>query len=316
MKNSILLIITTLMFNLSYSQETYFTRFFIKEKFKTEYGNDVNLVQDVEVSFEDLSIKKRKEYIEIIEKNRGGELKVDKKIGELTIQETITIPAKGESIDYDKLLKDVKFKTQKNITINGKKKSYVKFEKDKVIVNPWLTINGNQDKSISRELYYYKLENRQKISLRFKELSLSGLTIPLKYRFKNSDKDLKEQFGTSFNANLFVGWTFYGKRSFMYRKNVENRSNTFRATFGGFLGASTVKLNNSNTKLSNDPIQEDTEITEGLASIGLGFNFAFNKLNFGIFVGWDYSVGENADKWNYNKEPWIGLALGYSLLKI
>ncbi|MFG6686234.1 hypothetical protein ACGK9U_06610 [Mariniflexile sp. HNIBRBA6329] len=313
MKNSILLTLALLIFVNVNSQETYFTQFCVKESLKTKLGNTISLSKDVEVDFTELPDDKKNEYIALIEKNRGGELTVDKKIGTLTIKDIIKIPSTGV-IDYNELLKGIKFTVTKNVSLNNtKRKSFVKFDKDKVIVNPWLT--NDKDGKVERDIYYYKLENRQVIYLNFQEVSLSGITIPIKYRFKEGD-DLKEQFSTSFNANLFLGWTFYGKRSFFYRDGVDNKSNIFKATLGGFLGAATVKLNNSNTSLADEPIAEGTEITEGLASLGIGINLSFNKFNFGVFTGWDYSVGENSDKWNYNKKTWLGLSLGYTLLKI
>jgi len=63
-------------------------------------------------------------------------------------------------------------------------------------------------------------------------------------------------------------------------------------------------------------LSEDVKITKGLASIGFGLAYSYNKINIGGFVGWDYAIGLDSEKWNYNKQPWIGIAIGYSLFNL
>ena len=79
-------------------------------------------------------------------------------------------------------------------------------------------------------------------------------------------------------------------------------------------GASTVTLNSSNTSSPITPLGEDVELTKGLVSLGAGFAYSYNKINIGGFLGYDFAIGEDASKWNYNKRLWIGFAIGYSLL--
>ncbi|WP_281989730.1 hypothetical protein [Aquimarina aggregata] len=43
--------------------------------------------------------------------------------------------------------------------------------------------------------------------------------------------------------------------------------------------------------------------------------YAYNKINLGVFVGWDKIVGANRDNWLYNDKAWLGVALGYDLFK-
>ncbi|MFC4096739.1 hypothetical protein [Euzebyella saccharophila] len=315
MKKLIFLINITCIWGFAFSQdsETYFTKFRIKDELKINPQVFTYLMKNEKVPFFSLSAEKKQVYINLLEKNRGGEFSYEARLGSGSIKKTIKIPLEG-NINYSDFLKDLKFDNPEQVVLKGKRYSYVKFSKDSIIVNPWLV--KDEKGELIRDVYYYKLENRQKVYLNFSEITLSGLTIPLKYRFRDKNDLLKEQFNASFNANVFIGYTFYGRRSFFYRKDVGNKSNNFKVTAGTFVGASTIKLNNSNTNLANEPIMEDTEITEGLASYGFGVNFSFNKLNFGVFTGWDKSVGENADKWNYNNRAWLGLAIGYSLLKI
>lgn len=191
-------------------------------------------------------------------------------------------------------------------------KGFVKFEKNKLIVNPYL-IKDKNGKFGKRDVYEYQLENRQTIKLNFKEWTVSALTIPFKYRFKDKDVGINEEFTTAFNANLFIGRTFYGKSTFFHRKDVGNITNSYKWTGGLLLGVSTVKLGPSNTSASTAPLEQ--YIVKVIGTIGLGLTFSYNKINLGAFVGVDYSIGDDAEKWNYNKEPWIGFALGYSLFK-
>ncbi|WP_040415562.1 hypothetical protein, partial [Cyclobacterium qasimii] len=194
-------------------------------------------------------------------------------------------------------------------------KGFVKFDKNKLTVNPYLIKDKYGDFG-KRDVYYYELKNRQTIKLSFNEWTVSALTIPIKYRFKNKDDGISEEFTTDFNANLFIGKTLFGKTSFFHRKDVDNITNTYNLTGGILLGTSTVKLNASNTSAANQPLDSEIEHTKGLGTIGLGLSYSYNKINLGGFIGWDYSVGDNAKKWNYYKKHWIGFALGYSLFKL
>ncbi|TGE29538.1 hypothetical protein [Hymenobacter metallicola] len=189
-------------------------------------------------------------------------------------------------------------------------KGFVKFDEDKIWINPNL-INFE-----SEGMYYYQLTNRQTLKLKFTEWTVSALTLPIKYRF-SGDKDgksLSEEFTTSVNLNLFAGYAFSGLSKFHHREKVGNVTNTRKWTVGGLIGASTVTLNKGNTTAAQDPIKDDTEITKGLLSLGGGVTYSFNKINIGLFTGWDLSVGDRAQDWNYNKKQWLGIAVGYSLL--
>jgi len=97
------------------------------------------------------------------------------------VNETITIDN-----DFQKKQSIKKNQKVKSSTLT---KGYVKFDKDKIIVNPNLQLD-KEDKYKTRETYYYKLKNRQTIKLKFNEWTASTLAIPIKYRFKNDDKNL------------------------------------------------------------------------------------------------------------------------------
>lgn len=188
-----------------------------------------------------------------------------------------------------------------------KRKGYVLFENDTVFVNPYL----RSDKQIDRgDVLFYKLKDRQSMRLGFDELTITALTIPIKYRFKG-EGELNEEFSSSFNVNLFAGYSI-GKQLFFHRKKVGNKTNIWKFTFGGFIGGNVIEMNSSNSKW------EDTnrKINQGALSYGFGIAYSFNKVNLAAFVGWDKIVGENRDLWNYNDKAWLGLGIGYDLFKL
>lgn len=190
-------------------------------------------------------------------------------------------------------------------------KGFVKFEDNKVIVNPYL--RKENGKFSERDIYYFKMKNRQTIRLSFTEFTVSTLTIPIKYRFKSGE--IPEDFSTAFNANFFLGYS-WGTSSFFHQEKVDNKSNTQKLTAGLLLGASVTEINASNTKHAKEPLIGDVKYNKGLASIGLGATYSLNKINVGMFYGWDYAIGESSEKWNYNKKPWLGVAVGYSLFNL
>ena len=107
---------------------------------------------------------------------------------------------------YKKLSKEVSQK----VGSNAPNKGFVKFENDKVIVNPYLKKN-NEGVIKHDDIYHYKLKNRQTLKLNFTEWTVSALTIPFKYRFKSDD--IQEEFSTEVNLNAFIGFSV-GSSSF------------------------------------------------------------------------------------------------------
>lgn len=190
-------------------------------------------------------------------------------------------------------------------------KAFVKFPDDNnlILINPFLNKNDTINST-----YYIPLKNRRTEWLPFTEFTISSVTIPLKYRFGDDSRNISEEFTSGINLNFLIGYS-YGNTSFTFRDKVGNKTNTWKLTGGIIFGASTLQLNNANTSASNEPIEAGNTISQGLFSFGFGATYSFNKLNFGLFYGWDYSLGDTSEKWNYDKEPWLGLGIGYSLFK-
>tara|TARA_R110002111_G_scaffold261651_1_gene335167 strand:- start:547 stop:1446 length:900 start_codon:yes stop_codon:yes gene_type:complete len=236
-----------------------------------------------------------------------------------TVEYVTTKIINGKSVEVKKTeaINEEFFKNQKyTITVNPNRKevvkAFVKFpdDKNKILINPFISKSDTINST-----YFITLKNRHKEWLPFTEFTVSSVTIPLKYRFKDKSNDIAEEFTSAINLNFLLGYS-YGNSSFMFRDKVGNKSNTWKLTGGIILGASTVELNNSNTSSAVIPLESGNTINQGLFSFGFGATYSFNKLNFGVFYGWDYSLGDASEKWNYNKLPWLGIGVGYSLFKI
>jgi len=190
------------------------------------------------------------------------------------------------------------------------KDGFVKFEEDKLWVNP--NLDGDYT---NQGMFYYSLSNRQTVKLYFTEWSVSALTIPLKYRPQSApSKGIPHELTSDVNLNAFIGYTYSGLTAFHHREKVGNVENTRRWTIGGVFGASSLSLDKNNTSATDKKITDDVTLTKGMATLGLGLAYSYNKINFGAFAGVDYTLGDAIAKWNYNGRPWLGVAVGYSLI--
>jgi len=283
-----------------YTQDTYKRTYYLsKNKLK-------DLKTEKKIKFSDLTPKQQ----DSIRKTFEGF-----KIVEYTTTKTIN----GKNVGVKKIdtINDKFFENQKySMTVNPNRneavKAFIKFpdDKNKIIINPFISKSDTINST-----YFITLKNRHKEWLAFTEFTVSSVTIPLKYRLKDQSNDIGEEFTSAINLNFLLGYS-YGNSSFMFRDKVGNKSNTWKLSGGIILGASTVKLNNSNTSSAEIPIESGNTIDQGLFSFGFGVTYSFNKLNFGVFYGWDYSIGDASDRWNYNGLPWLGVGVGYSLFKI
>lgn len=163
--------------------------------------------------------------------------------------------------------------------------------------------------------YQATLANYDHLWVPFTELTFTSLTIPLKYRFRDKEDKLEEEFSSGINLNFLLGFS-YGETKFIHRDKVGNKANTWKVTGGFVLGTGTVVLNSANTSLAPSPLASGESITKGLFTFGYGATYSYNKINIGLFLGKDYSVGNKSSKWNYNKRFWLGFGVGYSLFKL
>lgn len=304
MKNLFLSLALLFIVSTVCGQESFRKRYHVRDSITYNDSVMLYLKKALPVKYADWSESEKKKIRS--EFQEGKTITITGNVGILGQQVAVMKTTLIDDSFYETLTKD----STQNVVLKGKGiRGDVKFEDNKVFVNPYLLKDKNNNLE-RRDICYYQLQDRQSVSLSFREITVTAITIPVKYRFSNSD--FPEDFSTGFNANIFAGVSF-GRTSFWYRKKVDNKTNMYKITLGAFLGASSVELNSKNTSASIAPLTVDEKYTKGLASIGFGGTYSYNKINLGLFYGWDYAVGADSQKWNYNHKPWLGLAIGYSL---
>lgn len=259
------------------------------------------------------------------------------------------------NVDNKDLLQHLRIKVIRPAsTFDGSKdgttyKAGLKFEGDRLYVNLWPFKTGsssgqnsdaldksesliandpNKEKDSEVELFY-EMPDDHTAKFCFTEGTFSAVTVPLKYRFsttrttldtrdENNIQEIQvgtEEFSASANAALFGGISI-GQTKFTHRKKIGNRTNTLKATFGGFVGFSVVELGGLNTDIVLNQPQFEREGTFGTASFGLGLVGSWNKVSLGIFYGVDKAIGNAADNWIYDGQPWLGFGIGYDIFKL
>lgn len=127
-----------------------------------------------------------------------------------------------------------------------------------------------------------------------------GITlIPFKLRFGGGDKDF--QYGEGFSLGLNAGVEF----------NLRSRKEQSVSVLAG-IAASTVSVDSEST---NNYIEEDKVTTSGAFTPSLGIVYAYERFQIGAFVGWDIIGGALGENWIYNKKPWLGLGLGFTIFQ-
>ncbi|PNW28929.1 hypothetical protein [Formosa algae] len=185
----------------------------------------------------------------------------------------------------------------------GRIKANVKFVNDSIYVNPWLFAVDDYRENI----FYYKLKNRQSLKLHYRQWSLNALAVPLKLRFGD-----ETEISTGANLGALIGHT-WGYTNFVHRTKIDNKTYDQKLTFGMFLGTEKLEFSYEipNEVDGEDPTKE--EVKTGFLSIGTGLLYSYEKFTMGAVFGYDIGLGKNVDEWDYNKKPWLGFTLGYSL---
>ncbi|WP_281225459.1 hypothetical protein [Flavobacterium aquiphilum] len=300
----IILFLLIISFSAGQAQESFKKKYWITQsKIKVKGEDVVYLMKDSIIKFGKMDQQKKDEILR--QYSIGSKVTLSQEI--LTGEKKVI--AVREVVVNQSFVDSISARIPQKVSLTHCINSSVLFEEDKVYINGYLK-RDTTGKYLNQSIYYYKLKNRQCIRLWFDEYTVSALVIPVKYRFKGHG--LSEEFSTTINGNVLLGYSM-GQSSFFYQEKIGNKSNTWKVTGGLILGASSVILNSNNTSKADVPLGPDVEIVKGLASVGVGASFSYNKINFGLFSGWDYAIGDDAQKWNYNKKPWLGVAIGYSL---
>ncbi|MEM7085852.1 MAG: hypothetical protein AAF489_06700 [Bacteroidota bacterium] len=284
-----------------------------------------------------LNFTKKSDYTLHIQKITSSTEILHKKGDSVAIEKEVVVNGIKTRVTTDykvKLEKDIK-RTKKDTVDctecpDKTRKASVKLTGDKLYINYLLDGDKQQQisitdssstKSIDRnESYFFKLKNRQTLSLKHNGWIISGLTIPLKYRFSTERRgqEISDDFSASINLNAMISYTLLGRSKFTYLKNLDNSIRDFSWTLGGFVGASTLTLNSRNTvSAGEDRIPAGEQLNQGLFSIGLGTSFNYNSFSVGLFYGHDFGLGQDTGRlWDFEGKPFIGVALGIEVLKL
>lgn len=150
-----------------------------------------------------------------------------------------------------------------------------------------------------------------------KDLLQQGLeagvsTIPIRYywSFEKNQREVESQINYTANLNFTLGYRFV----FNDKQISSTKRKHFSISTPVFLGLSGTRLDISNTFAAQEPILESEA---GIAiSYGLGLGINFNRWSFGLYYGKDRLIGDNAERWNFNKRPWLGFGLGFKLANL
>jgi hypothetical protein len=176
-------------------------------------------------------------------------------------------------------------------------------ESNKLFVNPFLVYDKSSgDHSDPDQLYYYELENRQSVTIRFNHYAVKAITIPIKVRFGPNDLE----FTTEANLGVFGGYS-WGTTKFTHKEKVGNTEIEKKYTLGVLFGTENLSF-----EFENDE-QQIIEEESALISTGVGFVHSYQNFSVGLTGGVDFALGSNKANWEYHTRPWLGLAIGYSI---
>ncbi len=167
--------------------------------------------------------------------------------------------------------------------------------------------------------YFFKLENRQYISLRYQSIEIGALTVPFKFRpgYYVSDKNIRvnSQFTADINIGTYIGYTV-GKLKYTYTKNVDSAPRKKQFSTGPFFTFSRVEIDSLSTITASKPLRDG--IKKGIATFspGWGFMGSIYDIRVGFFIGTDVAMSSLGRKWIYNNRPWFGFGVGYNLALI
>ncbi len=162
--------------------------------------------------------------------------------------------------------------------------------------------------------FYIKLDNRSYLNLKEESIVFGPIIIPFKYRFGHTKNGVAigADFSADFNAGLFGGKS-WGRYRVKYESNELKKLSNLSLTVGLFLSLSATTFDEDSTTSAKVPLTEDESETRASLSPGIGIMTSIYNFNFGLFGGFEVGFGSIAEKWDYNKRPWIGFGVGYNI---
>lgn len=175
------------------------------------------------------------------------------------------------------------------------------------------TYVNNRD---SVDNFYLVVTNRSTLgdatfyrSFPYATTEIGAISIPFKYYFGNSNKEIPNNVSKSINGGMYIGRK-WGRQRFYYDSSKNHESASFVAS--AFGGPTEIDLKESNVK------NKDTSVFKGESSelgvsLGVGFLYSYRNFNVGFYIGEDVPLNKNTRNWKYANRLWLGFGIGYGL---
>ncbi len=162
--------------------------------------------------------------------------------------------------------------------------------------------------------YILELQNREHIPFSYPSLDFGALTIPFKYRlgFSKNGISIPDDVTGSINIGVYAGYKLTGYSLINKAGTYTNRT-LFSLRVGPFLNLSSTTLDSVSTTVGKVPLKKDVRQNIAVLSTGIALMGDFKGVQIGIYYGWDFGMGSEAENWNYHKQKWLGFGLGYKL---
>jgi hypothetical protein len=128
-------------------------------------------------------------------------------------------------------------------------------------------------------------------------VSIGIITLPFKARFQEQNLG----FDTEFNFNSTV--------SFRVGRVL---GTSFNLQLGAGIG--TVGLNKSNTKYLGDGEIQSQDVST--LTVLTGVMLEYEKIQVGLYLGWDHINNQKVFNWESNGDAWIGFGVGFSVFEV
>ena len=166
-----------------------------------------------------------------------------------------------------------------------------------------LQLDGKSEKEVNdtKDHYLIKTDDLNKYSKEFEnkknKWSMGFLILPVKFRAW-ADTSGQFEFSDGFSLGTAFSWTYKYKW-------INDKS--YNLIF--YTGISSISVDSLKTrgKAKSEKI--------AAFSPAIGLMIEKSGIQIGAFIGWDFPIGEIQKNWVYRNRPWIGIGLGFSILK-
>lgn len=179
-------------------------------------------------------------------------------------------------------------------------------------LSPFSIPEGKAASEPDKKKFYFSIKEEDEKKFVYAQWKpyVQGIVIPIKFRLATGGVPPQVESGPT--LALAPGF----KRSWNTYHGTKNAlgfsTNSISVSAGLILGLGVTDVNSKTTQNQ----VADINATKN-AVIPLGFHFVagYNNFNVGAALGWDAITGPNSSKWNYNGKPWVGLIVGFDIIK-